>query len=153
MPTPANSVACMPIGYLITAALVVWCTLMALTPPRRPLPVGFVAYLYGFVLNELPFLAFYYLVVATLLAATQSELNSPVGWAGIVLSSIATIGLILVTRRALRTGPVLNRALAEGLGEGLGAETALRPRLRLSSRLRRSRTGPDPDSPQAGHER
>jgi acetyl esterase/lipase len=109
----------MPIGYLLTAVLVAWCTLMALAPPRRPLPIGFMAYIYGYVPSELPFLACYYLVASTMLAAAQTGLNSPAGWAGVTVASIALLELILVIARARPTGPVLDRALAEGLGPGV----------------------------------
>jgi acetyl esterase/lipase len=113
-----TSVRTMPIGYLITAALAAWCTLMALAPPRRPRPLGVVAFIYGLALNELPFLVFYYLVLSTLLAAAQSNIDSPAGWIGMALSILTVAGLVLVAVRALRAGPVLDRALAEGLGTG-----------------------------------
>jgi len=109
----------MPIGYLITAALAVWCTLLALVPPRHPQLLGFAAIGYGYVPSELPYPVFYYLIASTLLAAGQSNIDTPAGWAGLALCALAIAGLVLVTARTLRTGPVLDRALAEELGIGL----------------------------------
>jgi hypothetical protein len=57
-----------PIGYLVTVALVAWCTVFALAPPRpgRSSPSN-LSYWFGFLINELPFVAFYWLLASTLL--------------------------------------------------------------------------------------
>jgi hypothetical protein len=52
---------------MVTALIAVWCTLLAVAPPRRPLALGVVAYLCGWVVSELPFAAFCYVLVSTLL--------------------------------------------------------------------------------------
>lgn len=134
-PGPADRVVIVPIGYLITAVLVTWCTLMALAPPRRSGPLGFIAYFYGFLLNELPFLVFYYLVGSTCLAAAQTGLNSPIGWAGVAAACLSTLGLMVVALRALKARPELDRALDEGLGAGWRAVLGPGAPTRLSRRL------------------
>jgi acetyl esterase/lipase len=101
---------------MVTAAIVAWCTLLALAPLRRPLPLGLVSFLCGFVLNELPFIAFYYLLVSVLLSIGQSGLDSPGDWAEVCLVVLTTAGLGVIAWRGLRTGPEVNRALSEGLG-------------------------------------
>jgi len=103
---------------MVTTAIVAWCTLLALAPLRRPLALGTISFLSGFVLNELPFVAFYYLLVSTWLAIGQGGLDSPSDWAAAGLAVLAAAGLVVVAWRGLRTGPVVNRALSEGLGAG-----------------------------------
>src|ERR1017187_3497186 len=103
---------------MVTTAIVAWCTLLALAPLRRPLALGTISFLSGFVLNELPFVAFYYLLVSTWLAIGQGGLDSPSDWAAAGLAVLAAAGLVVVAWRGLRTGPAVNRALSEGLGAG-----------------------------------
>ncbi|WP_235737510.1 hypothetical protein, partial [Nocardioides alcanivorans] len=62
-----------PVGYLVTVALAAWCTFFAVVAPRRPLLVGRVSWLFGMLINELPFLAIYYLVASTALAAGRGR--------------------------------------------------------------------------------
>ena len=48
----------MPFGYLITVALMAWCVVFALAPPRpRHSSPSNIAYWLGFLVNELPFVA------------------------------------------------------------------------------------------------
>ena len=105
-----------PIGYLVTGALVCWCTLMALAPLRRPLALGAMSFLCGFALSELPFAAFYYLLASTVLAIDR--IDSPGGWVAAGLVALATAGLIVVAWRGAQAGPAADRALDEGLGAG-----------------------------------
>jgi hypothetical protein len=107
-----------PIGYVVTATIVAWCTLLALAPLRRPFALGAMSFGFGFVLNELPFVAFYYLLVSTVLAVDQGGVNSPGGWAAVGLAALATAGLVVVAWRGLRAGPAVENALSEGLGVG-----------------------------------
>jgi len=118
---------------MVTVALVAWCTLLALAPLRRPLGLGIMSFLFGFVLNELPFVAFYYLLVSTVLAIGPGGLDSSSDWAVAGLAVLTTAGLVVVAWRGLRAGPAVNRALSEGLGAGW--RTALDPG--LAARLRR----------------
>jgi acetyl esterase/lipase len=106
-----------PIGYLVTTALVAWCTLFALAPPRpRQSSPSNLSYSFGFLLNELPFVAFYWLLASTLLALGQGDLNSPVGWAGLGLAVLTTVGLVVIAWRGLQAGPTTDYALKQGLG-------------------------------------
>jgi acetyl esterase/lipase len=124
----------MPIGYLITTSLVACGVLGALAPPRRPFILGALSFVAGFALNELPFIAAAWLVVSTLLALDQTGLGSPVGVAAAAVAVLAMAGLLLVVRRALLTGPALERALTVGLGAGWrGSASAARTRRRIMS--------------------
>jgi acetyl esterase/lipase len=124
-----------PVGYLATVGLAGLGTLLALRPLRRPLPVGVMSFLLGFVLNELPFIVFYWLAVSTLLAICQSGVGSPGGWIAVGLVAVTTAGLVAVARRGLRAGPAVDHALTEGLGPGwrtvTGAEAAAQVRRSL----------------------
>jgi acetyl esterase/lipase len=130
----------MPIGYLVAVALVACCTLFALAPPRprRSSPSN-MSYWFGYLLNELPFVAFYWLLASTLLAVGQGDVDSPGGWVAFGLAVLTTIGLGVVAWRGLRAGPVVARALSEGLGAGwrtavdAGIAARLRRRLPFAS--------------------
>ena len=98
----------MPIGYLVTTALVAWCTAFALRSPRprRSSPSN-ASYWFGFLVNELPFVAFAWLAASTALALAQGDLWTPVGLVGLAVAALASVGLALVARRAARPSPTL----------------------------------------------
>ena len=130
----------MPIGYLVAVALVAWCTLFALAPPRprRSSPSN-MSYWFGYLLNELPFVAFYWLLASTLLAVGQGDVDSPGGWVAFGLAVLTSVGLGVVAWRGFRAGPVVARALSDGLGAGwrtavdAGIAARLRRRLPFAS--------------------
>ncbi|PWU25027.1 MAG: esterase [Candidatus Rokuibacteriota bacterium] len=125
----------MPIGYLISTGLLATCTLFALVPPhpRRSSPFR-VSFLLGFLVNELPFVAVYVLAASTALATVQTGVHSAVFWVAFGLAVLMSVGLAVVVRRSLQTGPELERALDKGLGAGWRRHIdarAFRPRRRL----------------------
>jgi acetyl esterase/lipase len=123
----------MPIGYLVTVAFVAWCTLFALAPPRpRHSSLSNNSYWFGFLLNELPFVAFYWLLASTLLAFGQGDVGSPGGWVAFGVAVLTTVGLVVVAWRGLRAGPAVDHALGEGLGPGwrVAIDAAMAARLR-----------------------
>ena len=128
----------MPIGYLLTMALLAWCTLCALLPIQDGRTAGLVSWLFGFLLNELPFVAFFWLAASTLLAAVQGDLASPIGLTAFGLAILTTGGLAVIVWRARQTRPVVEQALAMALGAGwrscidAGMVGRLRRRLPLS---------------------
>jgi hypothetical protein len=67
----------LPVGYLITVVVLAWCTLYAVAPrrPRHSSPSNR-SYWFGFLLNELPFLAFYWLAASTWLALSEGVAGS-----------------------------------------------------------------------------
>ncbi len=126
----------MPIGYLVTTALIAWVASAAVLRrrPRRSSPFR-LSYSVAFLLNW-PLAVFLLLVASTALAITQSGAGSPVFWIGLGLAVIASAGLLVLRRRARATGPTVERALDEGLGpnwrDAAGAELAARLRRRPS---------------------
>src|ERR1700689_2159373 len=108
----------MPIGYLVTTSLVACGVLGAVAPPSRPFILGVLSFVAGSLLNELPFIAAAWLVVSTWLALDQTGLGSPGGAGAVAVAILDMAGLLLVVRRALLTGPAVERALTLGLGAG-----------------------------------
>jgi acetyl esterase/lipase len=127
----------MPIGYLITSGGLAIVALSAVLRhrPRRSSPFR-VSFVFGLWLNW-PLVAFVFLVASTALAIDQTGVGSPGLWIGLGLAGVASGALLVLRQRARRTGPVLERALDEGLGAGwrdnvdaeLGARLRRRPSL------------------------
>jgi hypothetical protein len=111
-----------PIGYLVGVALVTLGTLFALVPPRWPRALGGLSFLFGPLVNELPFIAFYWLFGWTLLAISEGALDTTAGQAAFGVAIAVTVGLGVVVWRGLRARPAVARALAEGLGVGWRSE-------------------------------
>jgi acetyl esterase/lipase len=120
----------MPFGYLITTGVMLAYVLFAVAPPRpRRSSPWRVSFWLGYLVNELPFLAFLVLAASTALAIAQGDIATPVGWIGLGLAIVATAGLVVIVRRALGTGEVVDRALTEA---GLPPRTRRRlPWLRI----------------------
>jgi hypothetical protein len=72
--------------------------------PRRPRRSGpwNLSFFIGFLVNELPFIAFYWLLAATALALVEGDVESPAGWANVGLAALATAGLAVVVLRAFQ---------------------------------------------------
>ncbi len=106
----------MPFGYLTTVAVVALCMIFAVAPPkpRRTSPTS-VSYLLGFLVNELPFVAIYWLIASTALAAWQGDLATPVGLVGAGIAAVTALGLGVVARRGFAARPAVAKALADGL--------------------------------------
>ena len=117
----------MPVGYLVSVALV---TLFALVPLGA---VGNLSFRLGLLLNEVPILGFYWLVADTSLAFAEGDVSSAGGWATVGLAALTTAGLAVIAWRGLRARPVLEQAMAESLGADW--RTAIDPG--LAARLRR----------------
>jgi acetyl esterase/lipase len=124
-----------PIGYLATVLLVACATLLALVPLRRPALLVSLSFRVGVVVNELPFLAFYWLLASTMLAFAQGDVDSKGGWAGAGIAAAATVGLAVVAWRGWRAEPAVAKAMDEGLG--VGWRTAIDARLSAGLRTRR----------------
>jgi acetyl esterase/lipase len=108
----------MPIGYLITVALIALAMLLALVPLDRPAPLRTASWTLGSIVNESPFVAFYWILAATLLALTQGDLATPVGWIALALACVTFLGTPILVRRSLEARPAVEAALADGLGPG-----------------------------------
>ena len=103
-----------PFGALFFA----WCTLMAVAPLRRPRRLAMFAWISSAVPSELPFLFLYIVVLSAVPTVVDEDLGSPRRWISLAVSLLTAAGLVVVARRSLRSGAVLERALATGLGPG-----------------------------------
>jgi acetyl esterase/lipase len=108
----------MPIGYVMSVAVVAAGMLLALAPLGRSGRRGTVSWLLSAAVNESPFVGIWWVLAATLLAFLQGDLEAPVGWAAVGLGFITVVALPILVRRGLRAGPTVRRALDEGLGRG-----------------------------------
>jgi hypothetical protein len=126
----------MPIGYRAAVTFIAWCTLFAVAPPRpRQSSPSSKSYWFGFLVNELPFVAFYWLLASTLLAFAQGDIRSPGGWVAFGVAVLATVGLVVDARRGLRAGSAVDHALSEGPGAGWRAAIDAGMAARLRRRL------------------
>ena len=123
----------MPIGYVITVAVVAVGMLLALWPLPRPAPLRTASWTLGSVVAESPFVAFYWILAATLLALAQDDLATPVGWVALGIAGVTFLGTPILVRRSLAARPAVEEALADGLGPGW--REAIDPA--LASQLRR----------------
>lgn len=125
----------MPVGYLLSVGLVAWCTAFALRPPRpRTSSPSNLAYWFGFVVNELPFLALLWLLLATVQAYASGDLATPVGWAGLATAAVTALGLVVVAWRGLRARRAVGAALDGGLGPDWRERIEPTHRVRLGKR-------------------
>src|SRR6478735_4677789 len=120
----------MPIGYLITVAVVALGMLLALRPVHRPPPLRTASWALGSIVNESPFVAFYWVLAATLLALAQGDLETPVGWVGLGIACVTLLATPVLVRRSLAARPILE--------DGLGPEWRGGIDPTLASRFRRS---------------
>jgi hypothetical protein len=96
-----------------------WCTLMAVAPMRRPRRLAVVSWISSLALNEVPYLFLYTVIASTVPTVVGGDLGGIGSWISLGLAGLTVAGLIVVARRALRTGAVVDRAMA-GVGH-LGA--------------------------------
>lgn len=112
------------------------CTFFALAPPQpsHSSPSNLSFWL-GYLLNELPFFAFWWLLASTLLAYVQGDIGPPGSWATVGLAVLTTGGLFIITKRGLQAKPAIDQALNEELGSrwhtAIDSEIAARLRRRL----------------------
>jgi hypothetical protein len=133
----------LPIGYVLSVALLAFCTATMVIGPR---PAHTTQNYWGFwvtyLINELPFLAMYALVVDSLLAFSQGDLGSPGGLVALALAVLTIAGLAVLVHRALGTGAVLRRSLVDDAGIELPPTRRLSGRKESPARLRHDRWRP-----------
>ena len=107
-----------PIGYIWSVAILALGTLLALRPWRHPWPLGPLSFFFGIVVNELPFVAFYWLIASTLLAFAQGDLGSPGGLGALGVAALTSIGLAALAWRGVQAGPAIEHSICRELGAG-----------------------------------
>ena len=124
----------LPIGYLIPSLLLAWCTYYVVAPRNWPRMFNSLGFYFG-VINELPFLALFWLTGDTWLAFSQGDVSSLVGWLAFGLTILAVAGLLVIVHWGLQTTPVVNRALDDSLGQGWRDAIDAKIARRLHNRL------------------
>ena len=119
----------MPLGYLVSVLFLGWCTLCALAPWRLP---G--SFRFGFIINEVPSIAVYWLVACSVLAFAEGDTEPALGGVALGLCVVIVAALFAVAGRATSAGRVVERALDEGLGADWHAGGP-RPRFRTGAAL------------------
>ena len=114
----------MPVGYLIPVLIVAIGTWCALRPVPFEHPLGRPSYIFGLAANELPFAAFFWmLLVPTAMAFAQDDvMDSPGAWGIVALATLTVPGLAVIAHRAWGERDRIERAMAEGLGTSWRAE-------------------------------
>ena len=111
------TISSIPIGYLIPPLLLAWCTYFVLVQRNWPRTFNSLGSYFG-VINELPFLALFWLISSTWLAFSEGDVYSPVGWLAFGLTVLVMAGLMVIINRGLQAAPVVSRALDDSLEEG-----------------------------------
>src|SRR6478735_2050447 len=92
-------------------------TALALFTPRRPLFLGWLAWMVGLVPCEAPRAALVVNVVLLGVTAAIVPLDAALGIAAIALLAASVLGDLVLARRSRAAGPVVGRALRAALGE------------------------------------
>jgi hypothetical protein len=72
-------------------------TFFALAPPRpRQSSPSNLTFRFAFLISEQPFVTFYCLLASTLLAISDGDVDSPVGWLAFGLAVVANVGLVVI---------------------------------------------------------
>ena len=111
-----TSVVCVIMAAIPGSLLFAWCALLAVVPLRRRRRLAAVSWISSAVPNELPFLFLYIVVGSNVSTIVDGSLDAPSQWLSLALAVLTSAGLVVIARRSLRTGPVVERALVEGLG-------------------------------------
>jgi acetyl esterase/lipase len=123
----------MPIGYVVSVAVLAGGILLGLRPLGRSGRLGKVTFFVSAAVNESPFLGLYLLLGVTLLAYAQGDLDTPIAWFALGFAGAGILAIPALVRRSLRASPAVERAVTKGLGEGW--RSAIDPT--LAQRLRR----------------
>ncbi len=107
----------MPVGYLVSVLVAAVATTLSLWPRPTRGPRLSLSFILESVANELPFLIVYWLVANTALAATQGDINSPLGWVALAIAVCTLAGSAVVIWQAAQASAVLDDALRIGLGD------------------------------------
>jgi acetyl esterase/lipase len=102
-----------PIGYLLAVGVTAFGNALALRPLGRSGWRGTVSWFLSVVPNESPFIALYWVLGATLLAAAQGDLGSPVAWVGLALAALSFVGAPILVVRSLRARAAVELALGQ----------------------------------------
>ena len=105
----------MPTAYLIVSLIGLLFTLNAFRPLRAEVFSVF-TFFAGWLTSELPIHHLLWQLIATALFSAGGALDGWQGWAGLALSCVSWIGLLLLAKKATEAGGVVDEALRRDLG-------------------------------------
>ncbi len=123
----------MPFGYLVSVLGAAVVTALSLRPIATRGPRATPAFVIASAASELPFPVVYWLVAVTALAATEGDIDSPLGWVALAVAVCTLGGSAVVVGRAAQAGAALDNALAIGLGQNWRAGVESQGRRRRSA--------------------
>ena len=93
----------MPVGYLVSVLAPAAATALSLWPQSTRRPRATPTFIFASVANELPFIIVYWLVADTVLAATEGDIDSPLGWVALAITACTAAGsaVVMGKRRGL----------------------------------------------------
>jgi acetyl esterase/lipase len=106
----------MPVGFLITVALIVSGIAESLRPPFRSGLGGLATWIVSAIPNESPLLAFYWIGISTWFAFSQGDLHGQWLWVALGFVAVPLAALPVLVRRSLRAAPAIEKALDAGIG-------------------------------------
>ncbi|WP_281497140.1 alpha/beta hydrolase [Ornithinimicrobium sp. F0845] len=112
-------------SYFWAVVVVAVYTLVGLRPLHGPLPLGAVSGMLGYLIDELPFLAIYWLVGWSVVIVVAGDPGT-VQWVTLGIAGLTVLGLLEIIRRAALTGPAVRTTLAHDLGRTPPARSWLR---------------------------
>ena len=106
----------MPIGYLIAIGVPVAGMAMGAQTAAPVRPARHPQLAAERVVNESPFVAFYWVLAVTLVAPAQGDLESPAGWVGAAIAAGSFLAAPVLVGRSLRARATVDHALDDALG-------------------------------------
>jgi acetyl esterase/lipase len=106
-----------PVGYLVSTLVLAVLRLLAIAPPRpRHSSSSNRMFLFGYLVNELPFVGLYWLAASTGLALTEGAPRSWLGRVALALAAATAAGLGLAAWQGFQARRVVDAALDAALG-------------------------------------
>ena len=124
----------MPVGFLITAALIALGIAGSLRPPFRSGLGGLATWIVSAIPNESPLLAFYWMGISTWLAFSQGDLHGQWVWVALGFVAVPLAAMPVLVRRSFRAAPAIEQALDAAIGpqwrQASGIQSMVRTRHR-----------------------
>jgi acetyl esterase/lipase len=108
--------------FFAVGVLILLSTCLALFTPRRPLVVGWLAWVVGLVPCEVPRAALVVNALLLVVSVVFVPLDAALGIAAIALFAAAMVADLVLVRRSRAAEPAIRRALRAALGDGFERE-------------------------------
>jgi acetyl esterase/lipase len=106
--------------FFVLSVLTAITTFLAVVAPRRPMWLGFVSFAFGLVPSELPFVYLLWSAVLLIVFGVLGTFETTLGILASALLVAAAVGELVIARRSVAAGRVIERALRDGFGADYG---------------------------------